>query len=315
MEPQNSQSATQSEQSHYVVSSDQPYVQQSQPSALAIPSIAYNDFSQTPGSNAYAVSCSPEEVDVTMQAFSNWLSEVKARSNNSLQQMLGEMGIIRDGITSNNTDLMEFKRHSTNIQQQMSSQLTDLREKLTSAFGEITSLVKQKTATDQELMSEINSLQQQLSLKTAELDALKKSYSQTHQQLQNHLLNIQSQVQGTYTDIQAVKKHATGVYDGAGTKFQEIQSNITRLEEIMEQENKESVQQGQALQEDIAKVHLGLTSLSAEFFDQKRASTTTHNKLQSQTWVLEEARRRANEPVPQPPTMQSVGTAQNIFVN
>lgn len=236
-----------------------------------------------------------EEVDVTMQAFSNWLTEVKARSNNSLQQMLAEMGIIRDGITSNNTDLTEFKRHSTSIQQQMQSQLTDLREKLTSAFGEITSLVKQKTATDQELMSEINSLQQQLSLKTAELDALKKSYSQTHQQLQNHLLAIQNQVQGTYTDIQAVKKHAQGVYDSAQIKFQEIDDNIRRLEAVLEEANRENAQQGDALQHDVGKVHLGLTSLSAEFFDHKRSSTTIHNKLQSQAWVLEEARRRGKE--------------------
>jgi len=235
------------------------------------------------------------EVDVTMQAFSNWLTEVKARSNNSLQQMLAEMGIIRDGITSNNTDLTEFKRHSTSIQQQMQSQLTDLREKLTSAFGEITSLVKQKTTTDQELMSEINSLQQQLSLKTAELDALKKSYSQTHQQLQNHLLQIQTQVQGTYSDIQAVKRHAQGIYEGATIKFQDIEENIRRLEGLLEEANRENQTQGQSLQEDVSKVHEGLTSLSAEFFEHKRNATATQNKLQSQTWVMEEARRRALE--------------------
>merc|ERR1719201_613086 len=103
------------------------------------------------------------EVDATMQAFSQWLSEMKARNNSSLAQMLAEMGIIRDGITKECTDLTEYKRHSISVQQQMQSQLTDLREKLTSAFQEITSLVKQKTSTDQELMSEIQALQQQLS--------------------------------------------------------------------------------------------------------------------------------------------------------
>merc|ERR1719382_1808179 len=96
------------------------------------------------------------EADATMQAFSQWLSEMKARSNSSLAQMLSEMGIIRDGITTNSTDLTEYKRHSISIQQQMQSQLTDLREKLTSAFGEIASLVKQKTATDQELLGEVD---------------------------------------------------------------------------------------------------------------------------------------------------------------
>merc|ERR1719359_2177053 len=110
------------------------------------------------------------EVDATMQAFSQWLSEMRARSNSSLAQMLAEMGIIRDGITKECTELTEYKRHSIAVQQQMQSQLTDLREKLTNAFGEITSLVKQKTATDQELNSEINNLHSQLSMKSAELN-------------------------------------------------------------------------------------------------------------------------------------------------
>merc|ERR1719359_2657783 len=86
------------------------------------------------------------EVDATMQAFAQWLSEMKARSNSSLAQMLAEMGIIRDGITKECTELTEFKRQSISNQQQMSSQLTDLREKLSSAFNEITSLVKQKSS-------------------------------------------------------------------------------------------------------------------------------------------------------------------------
>eukprot|EP00397_Hematodinium_sp_SG-2012_P040581 GEMP01044494.1.p1 GENE.GEMP01044494.1~~GEMP01044494.1.p1 ORF type:complete len:259 (+),score=60.77 GEMP01044494.1:170-946(+) len=242
---------------------------------------------QVPGANA-----NEGEIDVTMQAFSNWLTEVKARSDNSLQQMLAEMGIIRDGITSNNTDLTEFKRHSTSIQQQMQSQLTDLREKLTSAFGELTSLVKHKTATDQELLSEIQSLQEQLSLKTAELDALKKSYSQTHQQLQNHLLQIQTQVQGTYGDIQAVKRHAQGIYDGSQTKFQSIEENLRRLEEILDEANRDNLQRGNTVQVGVTKVYEGLTSLSAEFFEHKKASSVSHTQLQSQTWMMEEAKHQ-----------------------
>ena len=37
-----------------------------------------------------------ENLDVTVLAFAQWLSEMRARSNASLQQMLAEMGIIRN---------------------------------------------------------------------------------------------------------------------------------------------------------------------------------------------------------------------------
>merc|ERR1719327_847627 len=42
--------------------------------------------------------------------------------------MLAEMGIIRNGITSNNTDLTEFKRNTAQVQQQMQSQISELRD-------------------------------------------------------------------------------------------------------------------------------------------------------------------------------------------
>jgi len=236
------------------------------------------------------------EQDATMQAFSQWLSEMKARSNSSLQQMLAEMGIIRDGITSNSTDLTEYKRHSIAIQQQMQSQLTDLREKLTRAFGEIHSLVKQKTATDQELLSEIGSLQQQLSMKTAELEALKKSYSTTHQQLQNSLIQIQGQLQSTSSEIQAAKRQAQSVQEGAQQKMGEVETTLQRLRGTLEATGREGQSHALLIQEDIAKLHEALTGLSADFFDHKRLTLQVQNKLMGQVSLLEEARRRALQP-------------------
>jgi len=236
------------------------------------------------------------EPDATMQAFSQWLSEMRARSNSSLQQMLAEMGIIRDGITSNSTDLTEYKRHSISIQQQMQSQLTDLREKLTRAFGEIHSLVKQKTATDQELLSEISSLQQQLSMKTAELEALKKSYSNTHQQLQNSLIQIQGQLQSTSSEIQAARRQAQAVQEGAQQKMNEVETTLQKLRGTLEATGREGQSHALLIQEDIAKLHEALTGLSADFFDHKRLTLQVQNKLMGQVSLLEEARRRALQP-------------------
>ena len=63
------------------------------------------------------------------------------------------MGIIRNGITTNNTDLTEFKRNTATVQQQMQSQISDLRDKLTDAYTEIANMKKTKSQFEQEAMS------------------------------------------------------------------------------------------------------------------------------------------------------------------
>lgn len=231
------------------------------------------------------------EPDVTVQAFSQWLTELKVRNTRSLQDMLAEMSIIRDGITSNNVELTDFKRHSTGISQQMQSQLTDLREKLTNAFGEITSLVKQKTQSDQEMMQDINCLQQNLSNKTAELEALKRSYSQAHQQLQSSLIQIQNHLQVTGSEVQTAKASCERVQRDTAQRFAEIDDGLRNLEDQLSMGNTENRNQMLQLQEEIARIHESLSSVSAEFLDHKRAINAVQSTLAS-VWGSEEGRKR-----------------------
>merc|ERR1719199_760495 len=135
-----------------------------------------------------------QDLDVTVLAFAQWLSEMRANNKTSLQQMLAEMGIIRNGITSNNTDLTEFKRNTATVQQQMQSQISDLRDKLTDAYTEIANMKKTKSQFEQEIHAEYQSLSEQLQFKTLELETLKKAYAQTHQQLQQQIIQLQSEV-------------------------------------------------------------------------------------------------------------------------
>jgi len=233
------------------------------------------------------------EPDATVQAFSQYLTELKARNSRTLQEMLSEMSIIRDGITSNNVELTDFKRHSTSISQQMQSQLSDLREKLTSAFGEITSLVKQKTQSDQEMMTDINSVQTNLSTKTAELEALKTSYSQAHQQLQSSLIQIQNHLGVTSSEVLTAKATCERVQRETTQRFSEIDEGLHRLEDQLSVGNVDNRNQMMQLQGEIARIHESLHSVSAEFADHKRATSSVHNKLQSQLWGMEEQHKRS----------------------
>jgi uncharacterized coiled-coil DUF342 family protein len=232
------------------------------------------------------------ETDITVQSFARWLTEMKARNSRTLQEMLSEMSVIRDGITSNNVELTDFKRHSSGISQQMQSQLTDLREKLTNAFGEITSLVKQKTNSDQEMMQDINQLQSNLSCKSAEMENLKRNYSQAHQQLQNSLIQINNHMSVTKNEIANATASSERVQQDMSQRLGDIDSNLRGLEETLQIGNAENRNQMLQLQEEISRIHESLASVSAEFADHKRATNSVHNKLQSQVWSLEEGRKR-----------------------
>lgn len=232
------------------------------------------------------------ETDSTVQAFAQWLAEMKGKNHRTMQEMLSEMSIIRDGITSNNVELTDFKRHSSGISQQMQSQLTDLREKLTNAFGEITSLVKQKTISDQEQMQDINSLQGNLSCKVAEIENLKRSYSQAHQQLQSSLIQITNHMSVTKNEVATATASCERLQKEMTEKLGEVDQNCRGLEDILSVGNAENRNQMLQLQEEIRRIHESVSQLSADFVDHKRATNSVHNKLQSQVWSLEEGRKR-----------------------
>eukprot|EP00392_Amoebophrya_sp_AT5.2_P010398 g10458.t1 len=152
-----------------------------------------------------------DQVDVTALAFAQWISELKARTNSTQQQMLGEMGIIRNGVSSQCAEFSDFKRNSTNVSQQQQQQLSDMRERLQEAYNEIASLKKAKAqtmrgyafsfpsfsifrGTDQEIAADYQSLVEQLNIRQVESDTLKKQYSATTQQLQQQIVQLQTEL-------------------------------------------------------------------------------------------------------------------------
>jgi len=254
------------------------------------------------------------EPDSTVQAFASYLTEMRWRNGNTVNQLLSEMSIIRDGITNNCGDLTEFKRHSSQIAQQMQCQLSDLREKLTNAFGEITALVKQKTMSDQDMMKDINSLNQSLSYKTAEVEALKRSYAATHQQLQNQLIQIQNHLSVTGTELHNAKSHVDQVQKDSVHNFTEMEQSLKRSEDQLIVGSQENRGQMFQVSEEIQRIHEHLTQVSGDFMKFKDSVNAQNQKLQQQLWALEEQqKRRIARPVMTPTSVQvSPGKAMNL---
>jgi hypothetical protein len=130
-------------------------------------------------------------LDVTVLAFAQWVSEMKTRQNNSNHQMQAEMSIIRNAITSNNTELGDFKRHSAAIQQQMQSEINEIREKLGTVFMEITSAVRNNAAVDQETRLKIQSLHEQAVRNETAFAQLADAADQSQSKLRNAVLDMQ----------------------------------------------------------------------------------------------------------------------------
>lgn len=131
-----------------------------------------------------------EPVDGTVLAFAQWVSENKSRNTQTFQQLLAEMGVIRNGVSATSTDLIDFKRNNASVQSQIQNEMRDLREKLSDAFTEIAAVKKSKSHFEQETASEIQSLNEQLQYKSVEMESLKKAHSQSLQSLQSQLIAL-----------------------------------------------------------------------------------------------------------------------------
>jgi predicted nucleic acid-binding Zn-ribbon protein len=243
-----------------------------------------------------------QDLDVTVLAFAQWLSEMRSRSNSSLQQMLAEMGIIRNGITSNNTDLTEFKRNTATVQQQMQSQITDIRDKLTDAYTEIANLKKTKSGFEQEVHAEYQSLSEQLQFKTLELETLKKAYAHTHQQLQQQIIGLQSEVNELRLKGDDATRQSHLTYEQNINKVSEVEMATQYADNEMKRLRSDHDQAISNLAENMNRWNDTLRDLSKEFHDFQKVMNVNHQRVQSSLWDVQ-----AKTGIAPSPGLDSVG--------
>merc|ERR1719399_843789 len=198
--------------------------------------------------------------------------------------MLAEMGIIRNSITSNNTDLTEFKRNTATVQQQMQSQISDLRDKLTDAYTEIANMKKTKSQFEQEIHAEYQSLSEQLQFKTLELETLKKAYAHTHQQLQQQIIQLQAEVneQRMKGDEAYRQSHITN--EQQVNKVSEVEMAAQMANNELKRLRSDHDQAIANLAENMNRWNDTLRDLSKEFHDFQKVMNVNSQRLQSGLW-------------------------------
>merc|ERR1719253_291912 len=228
-----------------------------------------------------------QDLDVTVLAFAQWLSEMRANSKTSLQQMLAEMGIIRNGITSNNTDLTEFKRNTATVQQQMQSQISDLRDKLTDAYTEIANLKKTKSQFEQEVHAEYQSVTEQLQFKALELENMKKAYAHTHQQLQQQIIQMQSEVNEVRLRGDDAYRHTHVTNEQNTGKVSEVEMATQYANTELKRLRSDHDQAISNLAENMNKWNDTIRDLSKEFHDFQKVMNVNHQRIQSSVWEVQ----------------------------
>jgi len=248
-----------------------------------------------------------QDLDVTVLAFAQWLSETRARSNHSLNQMLAEMGIIRNGITSNNTDLTEFKRNTATVQQQMQSQISDLRDKLTDAYTEIANIKKTKSQFEQEVHAEYQSLLEQQQFKTLEMETLKKGYAHTHQQLQQQIIQLQTEVNELRMKGDDAHRQTHMNNEQHVNKVGEVEMATQYANNELKRLRGDHDQAIANLAENMNRWNDTLRDLSKEFHDFQKVTNVNHQRIQSSLWDVQ-AKSGLMSGAP-PANGQSFGTA------
>lgn len=248
----------------------------------------------------FAVAGKGDDLDVTVLAFAQWLSDMRSRSNASLQQMLAEMGIIRNGITQNNADLSEFKRNTATVQQQMQSQICDLRDKLTDAYTEIANMKKSKSHFEQELSSNYHAISDQMHFIRKEIETMKKGYSSSFQQQQDQLQSQQHDL-----DEQRMK-----LEDQTGRDFASNEQHVQRINqtEMDAQSFSNELRRVRSdheaaignLAENMKKWNDTIRELKRDMTELSRVHKEQHQKTQTQLWDVQAA-----QPAPQPVMRQA----------
>merc|ERR1719313_301167 len=232
------------------------------------------------------------DLDVTVLAFAQWVSELKTRQHNSQHQMQAEMSLIGMAITTNNTDLVDFKRHSAAIQQQMHAEISEIRESLSNVFMEITSAVRNNSAADQDIKLKIQSLNEQAVRNETAFAQLADAADQSQQKLRNAVQDMQSSSERMREELSTLNRATETLETTCSERTERITMSIDQLAQDQHMQLEHRKEHLRKMVNDVMMIGENLQNLVAELGEQKKATSAVQSKLQSSLFVLDQSTRR-----------------------
>lgn len=237
------------------------------------------------------------DLDVTVLAFAQWVSEMKTRQTGSNHQMQAEMSIIRNAITSNNTEMSDFKRHSALIQQQMQSETNEIRESLSTVFQEITTAVRNNAAADQDTRLKIMSLNEQAVRNETAFAQLADAADQSQSKLRNAVQEMQVSSERMRDELVSLTRYNEGLENSLSDRYNRIAGDMDQVGNDLQGQLERRKDHLKKMVNDVMSIGESLHNLVADFGDQKRTTFDVQNKLQSNLYVLDQILRPAEDPI------------------
>jgi len=240
------------------------------------------------------------DMDVTVLAFAQWVSELKNKQANSQRSLQVELNTIKNAINSNHTDLADFKRHGAAIQQQMQAETNEIRESLSAVFMEITAAVRNNTAADQDLKMKIQSLNEQAVRNETAFAQLADAADQSQSKLQNAVSEMQQSSDRMREDILALNQLTESLQTTVHDRSEKLQSNTELLQQDMRTQLEKRKVQVQKMVHDVVNIGESLQGLVGDFGNQRRGANNAQSRLQSSLFSLDQTQRREAVSAPAP---------------
>lgn len=241
------------------------------------------------------------DLDVTVMAYAQWLSEMKQQANNARYHQQAELDLVRDAIGASNGELNEFKRHSTQVVQQLQAQVSELRAKLANVFAGIAEQNRQQ-----------NGLRDVVASQTTQMDTGRRTLAEQVDKLQADVVQVASGLRAMESEVENVRKALGSSQEQTVLKFGEVDQAMNVFhgsvgsvrQEIAD--TKQDWKRGQDL------LGQAISTLSQDFADFQKQTSMVMNKLQSDVYNVETVGRSEKERLNRAEAQIS-GVAQNLY--
>mmetsp|Transcript_23455 Transcript_23455/g.42322 ORF Transcript_23455/g.42322 Transcript_23455/m.42322 type:complete len:352 (+) Transcript_23455:137-1192(+) len=244
------------------------------------------------------------DMDLTVLAFAQWVSELKNKQANSQKSLQIELNTIKNAVNSNHSDLADFKRHGAAIQQQMQAETNEIRESLSAVFMEITAAVRNNTAADQDLKMKIQSLNEQAVRNETAFAQLADAADQSQSKLRSAVQEMQQSSERMREDLVALSQHTETLQTTVHDRSEKLQSATEILQQDLRIQLEKRKVQVQKMVHDVVNIGESLQSLVGDFGNQRKGASTAQSRLQSSLFSLDQTQRREAAAVASQPQLQ-----------
>jgi len=216
------------------------------------------------------------DVDLTVMAYAQWLSDVKQQAANARYHQQAELDVMRDAIGAHSGELVEFKRHSTVVVQQLQNQVSELKAKVTDLAAELKVHSRQRADIELNARQKADAESYAAKVDIREDAGAGRRHDFAHEIGKFHAALGSSQEE-TLKKFEEVDKAMTVLHGNSTGLHQEMQSS------------RDDWHKGQEL------LSKAISTLSQDFADFQKHSTNVMNKAQSDVFHLEELSRSERE--------------------